>query len=128
LNFLKICIFFRSIVLSPEKCAEIVINAIINRMSFVTIPKYYGIIISVFNVLPFSVQHFIRDYRNEDLFLKNNKTYYFNNYWFANFNRLFDKLSWYYVKVSGLANPHSLNNHKPRIALAQLWITIDLNS
>ncbi|KAL7022985.1 hypothetical protein ACKWTF_012447 [Chironomus riparius] len=61
----------RTLIFSADKCAETIIKAIINRQSFVTIPMYYGLIISVFNILPFSIQHFIRDFiMREDLFLK----------------------------------------------------------
>ncbi|KAG5684727.1 hypothetical protein PVAND_013941 [Polypedilum vanderplanki] len=59
----------RATILSPEETSKIVVDAIINRSSFVTIPSYFSYFIPLFNSMPFCLQHLIRDIRDETSFL-----------------------------------------------------------
>ena len=47
---------------SAEKVAEITVDAIINRKSIVSIPRLYILGVKLFDLLPFWIQHFIRDF------------------------------------------------------------------
>ncbi|KAG5676035.1 hypothetical protein PVAND_005890 [Polypedilum vanderplanki] len=56
-------------ILTPEETSKLIVDAIINRASFVTIPSYFSIGIPFFNLFPFWLQHLIRDLRDENSFL-----------------------------------------------------------
>lgn len=58
--------FSRVPVLQPDNTAKIIIDSILHRQQFVTIPKNVGPWITFFNCLPFSCQRLFRDYINKE--------------------------------------------------------------
>jgi hypothetical protein len=57
---------FRFRLLDPEDVAEATINAILNRESVASVPSSLQYGIKLFNVLPFCLQHFIRDHLRKE--------------------------------------------------------------